>query len=225
MPALELLDELVACGTRAGSRRRRPTRAFFFPSLPSRLVSSLKHPGPLRGPSCPRGASTPVTVTVIRSPKRTSRPVRPPDERRLGLVQVEALAAERPRGDEALVDVAELAAEADERARVDDAGHLALEVGRRSPRSNSSRSSRNAAHTRSARRSIFIASRSRSEHHGPASRTSEGSGASSPAPTTREQRAVCDQVRVAADRRGEMRVSRAAEPGVAEVLAPCSRPA
>ena len=51
----------------------------------------------------------------------------------------------------------------------------------------------------------------------PASRTVAALGLVLAPPSVREQRAVGDQVRVAADRRGEVRVRGAAEPGVAEV--------
>ena len=47
--------------------------------------------------------------------------------------------------------------------------------------------------------------------------TSARSGSSSPAPSADEQGPVGDEVRIAADRRGEVRVGGAAEPGVAEV--------
>ena len=69
----------------------------------------------------------------------------------------------------------------------------------------------------SASRSIVIASRSRSEVHSPSSPSSPARGARSPPPSADEQRAVADEVGVAADRRGEVAVARRAQAGVAEV--------
>ena len=64
---------------------------------------------------------------------------------------------------------------------------------------------------------MSTASRSRSEHHWPSSPTADGGDARLARADRRQQRAVADEVRVAADRRGEMAVARRAQPGVAEV--------
>ena len=140
----------------------------------------------------------------------------PADERGLGLVEVESLPAQQPRRQQPLVHIAELAAEAHERPRADHAGDLALEL-RFHPDSNSSRPSRNEAQTRSASRSIAVASRSRSELRQPASLTASRLRLGLPGPDRRQQRPMGDEVRVATDRGGEVGVGGAAKPGMAEV--------
>ena len=99
-------------------------------------------------------------------------------------VELVALAAADPaRREEALVDVGERAAEADEGARPDHAGHLALEAGagpalEQLPLEQEARRRRE-----SASRSIAVASRSRSEQWPPTSpRPLPRGRASSPAP-------------------------------------------
>ena len=188
-PRLEASRAARICGRRAGWWRRRRTRAC-APSWPSLLRSGGR---PRRRFPCRSRRRDEVDPASGRLDPidphryRIAEPDRPPDfaadQRRLGLVEVEALAAHAARRHEPLVDVAELAAEADERPRPDDARDLALEVcvppalerararaGRRRRRSSASRS-------------IAVASRSRSELCEAASRTGPDRGASSPAPT------------------------------------------
>ena len=69
----------------------------------------------------------------------------------------------------------------------------------------------------SASRSRAIASRSVCEHCEPISSVPGPAAAARPAPEGRQQRAVDDEVGIAPDRRGEVAVARAREPGVAEV--------
>ena len=65
---------------------------------------------------------------MIGSPSRSARPLRCPTSAVSVSVQVEALAAQHPGRQQSLVDVAELAAEAHERAGADHPGDLALEA-------------------------------------------------------------------------------------------------
>ncbi len=86
------------------------------------------------------------------------------------------------------------------------------------PTRPSSRSSRKHSATSSASLSIVMASRSRPDVHGPAAVTAARSGAGSSPPIDRgEQGAVTDQVRIAADGRGEVAVAGRLEAGVTQI--------
>ena len=182
-PGLEPLDELVLVrGTAVGRHvagRRLALAPLAHRAIGSASAAPRPRPGrPGRAPPRPRRRGR-----VTGSPSRIARPLRRADDRGLGLVEVEPLAAQPARRQEALVDVAELAGEADERPGRDHPRDLALEARASARASNSSRSSRNAAQTLSASRSVTIASRSRSEQRdrrrrAPAAR----SGSASPAP-------------------------------------------
>ena len=166
----------------------------------------------------PRGASTPSTRTVTGSPRRTRRPAAAADDRRLGLVEVVALApAHPPRRQEALIDVAECAAEGDERPGVDQARHLALER-RLGPGLEQlaleQEGGADVVGVALDRHRLALALRA--PHARLANLTALG--LLLPRPEAREQGPVRDQVGVAADRRREVAVRGAAEPGVAEVL-------
>ena len=162
----------------------------------------------------PRGASTRSTCTTTRvaEPQRVAR-LRA-DEHRLELVELPPVAAQAADRQQAL----EAAPKAHERAGADHARDLALELACASRDSNSSASSRKQRAIASPRRSIVIASRSRIEHHSPAASMSEARGGLLARADRRQQRAVADQVGVAADRRGEVAVARRAQAGVADVL-------
>ena len=95
-------------------------------------------------------------------------------------------------------------------------GDLALPAARPSRASSSTSSSSQARQMSSARYSICAASRSRAEVCSASSGRSSGDGIVAEAELA-EQRAVDDEVGVAADRRGEVAVRRAREAGVAEV--------
>src|SRR6266498_2702269 len=69
-----------------------------------------------------------VHADADRVPKAQCASAPPADQRRLGLVQVESLPAQQPHWQQALVDVGELAAEAHECPGADHPGHLSLEA-------------------------------------------------------------------------------------------------
>ena len=148
------------------------------------------------------------------SPSRIALPDSRADEHRLELVELPPVAAQAAHRQQALVAVAER----DERAGADHADDLAARTrGPSRPRRARARAGSSARRRRRRARST-IASRSRVRAPVAGRLELRRPRRLLPAADGGQQRAVADEVRVAADRRREVAVARRAQAGVAEVL-------
>ena len=132
------------------------------------------------------------------------------------MVEIESVVAQQPHGQQSLIHVPELAPEAHERSRADHAGDLALEAAppaRLEQLTPEQEGPADAIGVALDRRSLALTlgAAPAGISHRP------GVGLVLSRPDRGQERAVDDEVRVAADRRGEVGVGRAAQPGVAEV--------
>ena len=153
---------------------------------------------------------------MIGSPEPQGAAAASPDERGLGLVQVESLPPQQADGQQPLVHVRQLAAEAHEGPRTDHAGDLALEAAlpaRLEQLAAQQERRTNPVGVPLDRRRLALALGAAPA--GLAHR--RGLGLVLSRPERGQERPVGDEIRVAPDRRGEVGVRGAAEPGVADV--------
>ncbi len=158
----------------------------------------------------------PVHADVHGVPEAQGGPAPPPDQSRLSLVQIEVVAAQSPHRQEALVDVRVLAGESHEGARADHARDLACKGAL--PAALEELALEQKGRARAVRRALdrhrlalaLGAVPAGFGHRAALGRALGGADRG-------EQGPVRNEVRVAANRRGEVAVSGAAEARVAQV--------